>query len=196
MSTSSSRLQLVFLGRLIEGDGANDHANDPQGVLWHDLDRTELRRLQSALRSDSMRSAEIPSLPDDEIWHDTVTMPDEQTAALFETTPEAAAETPPFPVLMDCEDEPAPETHKPWSYQSLHKPATPSAMRTARPLPAMHAPSRLVVCCPNCGERQTMRVLCHGCASFLEVAMKAKAERHDQARSKARANSLFALLGV
>ncbi len=188
---STSRLQLVFLGRLIEGDRFDDSVGDPQMVLWHDLDRSNLSRIQSALRSDSPGGAAIPEFPDN-VWQDTVVMPDEDTAPLFEAMPEAAAETLPFPVLMDIEDKPAPETHKPWTYQTPHKPAaTPSA-----PLPAMHAPSRLMVCCPNCGESQTMRVLCHGCASFLEVAMKAKAERHDQARSKARANSLLALLGV
>jgi hypothetical protein len=161
MSTSSSRLQLVFLGRLIEGETSDDS----QMVLWHDLNRGEIHGLS-------------------DVWHDTVPMEDdEQTADLFETTSIGEIDTP-FPALLIFEDEPPSRTDS--------AKAMPPSLKA---LPAMEAPSRLVVFCPNCGERQTMRVLCRGCASFLEVAMKAKAERHEQARARARSSSLLALFG-
>jgi uncharacterized membrane protein YhaH (DUF805 family) len=76
------------------------------------------------------------------------------------------------------------------------KPAAPAA------LPAMNVPLPLQpsgladlagaapeaqavdeVKCPNCGERQPMRVLCRHCATYLEVALGAQAEK--EARAKA-----------
>lgn len=62
---------------------------------------------------------------------------------------------------------------------------SPASARPAAPVlelvPAA-APAVDEVTCPNCGERQTKRLLCRGCATNLEMAIAAKIERDNAAR--------------
>ncbi len=185
---TNARLQLVFLGQLIDGSTdtvprpgaivgapiATDHQSEL--VLWHELDDDEARRVASCVQNldGPVRSADEPA--------------DDLAVAQSSPSVKAAVLTP-FPVLESIADEPPPR-----------KPASAQPARR-RPLPAAKTQSRSPagaseVKCPNCNERQTMRVLCRGCASFLDVALKARAERDAQAKVRARSGGLLAMLGL
>jgi hypothetical protein len=189
---TNARLQLVFLGQLIDSDShagrtrceivgapiATDHQEEL--VLWHELEADEAHRVASHLHS--LEESGVA---------DRASVDAAQAAADPAPAAPKSAEWTPFPVLEDIADEPAPRT----------APAQPArrAPRFGRPLPPAARPQAKAgaheVRCPNCNTRQTMRVLCRGCASFLEVALKAKAERDAQVRQKARPG-LFAMLGL
>lgn len=214
---TNARLQLVFLGQLIDGESdanangtrcelvgapiATDHQEEL--VLWHDLDADEARRVASRARG--LEGAA-----------DHATVDAAPAAAARSAATAKSAEWTPFPVLEDIADEPpprqAPAQPARRAPRSSHGPTLTSHAASrggsaalgrpggGRPLPASAQPKRAAVSahevrCPNCNTRQTMRVLCRGCASFLEVALKAKAERDADARAKARPG-LFAMLGL
>jgi hypothetical protein len=191
---TNARLQLVFLGQLVDGAAdagrtraeivgapiATDHQEEL--VLWHDLDADEARRVASRVQGLERQAAA-----------DHETVDEAPTAAAAVTATPKAADLTPFPVLDDIADEPP---------RKAPSQPTRRAPRVSKPLPPSAKPrsqgtagSANEVRCPNCNTRQTMRVLCRGCASFLEVALKAKAERDAQMRAKARPG-LFAMLGL
>lgn len=76
--------------------------------------------------------------------------------------------------------------------------ATPAPAGTARDLalvPAVPpAADEAEVACPKCGERQTMRLLCNGCATNLEMAFALLEEEKEQRRAERQA-ALDARLG-
>jgi hypothetical protein len=62
-------------------------------------------------------------------------------------------------------------------------PVSDLAMTDALPAPVAGIPeAALLVTCPNCRERQPMRVLCRACGSDLQRALAAQQEERDQAR--------------
>jgi hypothetical protein len=191
---TNARLQLVFLGQLIDGEtGASGMRGEIVGapiatehqdelVLWHDLDADEARRIASRVQGPQGQTAGESRI-------------DEAPAAATATpATQTAADLTPFPQLEDIADEPPP--------RKAPADATRRTPRFSKPLPPPARPQAKgaaggvqEVRCPNCNTRQTMRVLCRGCASYLEVALKAKAERDAQLRAKARPG-LFAMLGL
>ncbi len=201
-----SRLQLVFLGQLVDGSPEairartlqvhEQVASDPlELTLWHDLDADQAQRIERCMQ------ASVPApraLPVGEVVEDPhVTTIDTASVdlaeAFTEADQEAEAALTPFPVLMDI-DVPAPAP-KP----RANRPPPLRPIRTTKPTAPVARgadPTANRIRCPNCGERQTMRVMCRGCASFLEVALKAKAEREAEAKAKARSGGLLALLGL
>jgi len=61
--------------------------------------------------------------------------------------------------------------------------AAVSAAVPARPIPDL-VPMEEMVTCPNCGERQTKRVLCSHCATDIPRALANKQEELDRARAE------------
>ena len=186
---TNARLQLVFLGQLIDGeDGAGRTRSEIVGapiatehqeelVLWHDLDADEAQRVASRVehleRSAPSSDRSMFDLDADQAV--TTTRPSQ---------PDPEPTWTPFPVLEAPAEEPprkAPLTE-------------PTRLKPIRTKPTGSGTQREINC-PNCGERQTMRVLCRGCASFLEVALKAKTERDIESIARLRSGGLFAKLG-
>lgn len=60
----------------------------------------------------------------------------------------------------------------------------PAAAPTLALAPLDGAPSADEVTCPNCGERQTKRLLCRSCTTNIEMALAAKADDEQRAREE------------
>lgn len=200
---TNARLQLVFLGQLIEGETdarrapgeivgapiATEHQEDL--MLWHDLDADQVRRLGSRMQEPDHQAAAARCEGEQHVAEATIVdAPDTDAREADQAT--APAAWTPFPVLEDITDEPVLRPTAPAAVPRVR--AKPSAPRTTTRATGGSADKREVRC-PNCGAYQSMRVLCRGCASFLQVALKAKAERDSQARANER-KGLFAMLGL
>jgi hypothetical protein len=199
---TNARLQLVFLGKLVDGQtdaervGA-EKAMDDELVLMHDLTTNEVQRIERSVAGfDGPEPTPEPSA--EIIAQEGVAAAASSAAAA--SAPAVGDTWTPFPVLIDpLLDEPkrAAASEPP---AVAANPATARITRTAprglTPVAASTTRPRPQVRCPNCGERQTMRVICRGCASFLEVALKAKAERDAAAKSRQRPRGLFGMLGL
>jgi uncharacterized membrane protein YhaH (DUF805 family) len=59
-------------------------------------------------------------------------------------------------------------------------PAKPASLTTAAPL----VPAEEEIVCPNCGERQSKRILCRNCATDMPRGIAAKLEDQERARAE------------
>lgn len=190
---NNAHLQLVFLGQLIDN---TDRATPTHGpvprrveeaklVIRHDLDAEEARRVAACVPgADTLLAGYQQAAPE---------------RAPAGTPARASGPLTPFPELVVDDNEtavavrPAPERTQD---KRLELPSIES-IRAARAVKAVVQQRQpRDVCCPNCGEQQSMRVMCRGCASFLELALRAQAERHAERKTKSRAGGFLALIGL
>lgn len=82
---------------------------------------------------------------------------------------------------------PAPAPATPLAAPAPMAPAAPSAPVAPKELELAAAPAPEEVVCPNCGERQSKRLLCRSCASNIEMAIAAKEEAEAQRRAERQA---------
>ena len=156
-------VQLVFLGEVLDGFSLDDvkrrvgqllKLDEPRVAQLFSGRRTVLKR--EVRREDAQRYARALAQVGARVHIEAQ-----------DATPKAAASAPPAshpPVVP-----PLPV--------ATAKPAVPTLALVPEAAPAADE-----VTCPNCGERQSKRLLCRGCATNLEMAIAAKIERDNAAR--------------
>jgi uncharacterized membrane protein YhaH (DUF805 family) len=111
-----------------------------------------------------------------------------------------------FPPLPELPEVGAPPPPPPWGATPRPSRPAPLDVPPAFDAPAVPPPARGTsfgelslepvqeVTCPNCGERQSQRLLCHHCSTNLEVALAHKADEAARAR-EARIDKMNARAG-
>jgi uncharacterized membrane protein YhaH (DUF805 family) len=163
-----ARVQLVFFGEVLDGFHLDDVKRRLGQVLR--LDDAKLARLFSGSRMVLKRSVE-PSEAGrykDNLAKIGARVHIEPVPALPPLAAPAAAGAPPMPVAPAA-------------------PAGPAATPELR----LAEPAEEDIVCPNCGERQSKRILCRSCATDMPMGIAAKIEAENAARA-ARQDELLA----
>jgi len=196
----ASNVQLVFRGEVLDGFQADEVRRQLARVLQ--LDDSRVAQLFSGSRTVLKRSVE-PTLA--RRYADKLA----GLGAKVHLEPSDAPPTTGFTPLPELPDVPETLTPVPPPWAAPPRPTRPAPLTrlppssTPAPIPAARdtgsgAALALepveVVSCPNCGERQSRRLLCRNCSTNIEMALANKQETLAQARD-ARLQARDALLG-
>lgn len=174
-------VQIVFFGEVLEGFPLDDVKRRVGQLLK--LDDAKLAHLFSGARTVLKRSV---AQADAQRYAEVLAKAGARIRIEPQGTPaQARPAAPPagrgFPSIQLPPDVPRPAPPPPASPAPI-----PAAARPAPPkvleLAPLAAPVEDEVACPNCGERQSRRLLCRACSTNIEMAMAAKLERENAAR--------------
>ncbi len=182
----ASNVQMVFRGEVIDGFQPDEVRRRLAQALK--LDDARVAQLFSGARTVLKRSIE-PALA--RSYVDKLA----QLGARVHLEPADAPPTTGFPPLPELPEVPRadapvsppwgtpPRPTRPAPLTPLLQPAAPAPIPAAAEL-ALEPVAAAEVTCPNCGERQSMRVLCRSCSTNIETALATKAEEAAQARAE------------
>ncbi len=187
-------VQLVFRGEVIEGFKADDVRRELAQALK--LDEARVAQLFTGARTVLKRSVE-PALA--RRYVDKLA----SLGARVHLEPSDAPPTTGFAPLPDLPDVPESHTPPPPPWGTPPRPTRPAPLTPWTP-PAAPAPIAAArdstsgaalaletlaeVVCPNCGERQSKRLLCRNCSTNIEMALANKDEELAQARERRQAS--------
>lgn len=186
----SSNVQVVFWGEVLAGFEPDDVKRRIARALK--LDEVRVAQLFTGTRTVLKRSVDEAT---GQLYVDKLA----QLGALVHLEPSDSPPTTAFPTLPELsqDDAPAPP---PWGMPPRPPQPGPATAKPAPAAPAEKPPATLAlqpveaeITCPNCGERQSKRLLCRKCATNIEMALAAKEEeaaRAREARLEARAQRL------
>lgn len=181
----AANVQMVFRGEILDGFAADEVKRRLAQALK--LDDARVAQLFSGARTVLKRSLE-PALA--RSYADQLA----RLGARVHLEPADAPPTtgfPPLPELPEVPEADAPPT-PPWGTPPRVTRPAPLAAATVAPATA---PAALAleplggpeVTCPNCGERQSKRLLCRNCTTNIEMALAAKEEAAAQLRAERQA---------
>jgi uncharacterized membrane protein YhaH (DUF805 family) len=177
----TSNMQLVFRGEVLDGFQADDVKRRLAQALK--LDEARVAQLFSGSRTVLKRSVE-PALAH------SYAQKLAQLGARVHLEPSDAPPTTGFAPLPELPDVPASHAPPPppWAAPPRPPQAAPPAAAApvaaaAPPIPPLALEPTEQVTCPNCGERQSKRLLCRNCTTNIEMAIAAKEEAQAQARA-------------
>ena len=183
----ATNVQMVFRGEVIEGFAPEEVRRCLAQVLQ--LDDARVAQLFSGARTVLKRSVE-PSLA--RAYVDKLA----QLGARVHLEPADAPPTTGFTPLPELPEVPAtnepapppwgtpPRPTRPAPLTPLVQPAAPATIPAAAGL-ALN-PS-VEITCPNCGERQSKRLLCRNCSTNIETALATKADEAARVRAERQA---------
>ncbi len=176
-----SNVQMVFRGEVLDGFQADEVRRRLAQALK--LDDHRVAQLFSGTRTVLKRSVE-PNLARGYV--DKLA----QLGARVHLEPSDAPPTTGFAPLPELPELPAAHVPAPppWAApRQSSPPATAAPVPAPAPIPAANAALTLEpideVTCPNCGERQSKRLLCRQCTTDIPMAIAAREEARDQARA-------------
>jgi uncharacterized membrane protein YhaH (DUF805 family) len=179
----SGNVQLVFHGEVLDGFEVADVRR--RMALALKLDEERLAQLFSGARTVIKRSIE-PALA--RTYIDKLA----QLGALVHEEPSDAPPTTAFPTLPELPEADAGPAPPPWGLPP--RPTRPAPLSPYEPSPAPTpiapaaalalAPAGEEVTCPNCGERQSKRLLCRQCATNIEMALASRQAEADRVREE------------
>jgi uncharacterized membrane protein YhaH (DUF805 family) len=180
----SGPVQLVFRGEVLAGFEVADVRRRMAVALK--LDEERLAQLFSGGRTVIKRSIE-PALA--RTYVDKLA----QLGALVHQEPSDDPPTTAFPTLPEVPEDDGSPAVPPWGLPPLpsrpaplspYEPPAAPAPIPVKAAPAAPAPATEQVTCPNCGERQSKRLLCRKCATNIEMALASKQAEANQEREE------------
>jgi uncharacterized membrane protein YhaH (DUF805 family)/ribosomal protein L32 len=174
----TSNVQMVFRGEVLDGFHPEEVKRRLAQVFK--LDEARLAQLFSGARTVLKRSVES----------DIARRYVDKLAGLGARVHLEPADAPPttgFSPLPELPEVPVSQAPPPppWGTPPVPTRPGPLAPQAPSPIPAASAPEAItMVTCPNCGERQSRRVLCRSCATNMEMAAAAKEEEAALARAE------------
>jgi uncharacterized membrane protein YhaH (DUF805 family)/predicted RNA-binding Zn-ribbon protein involved in translation (DUF1610 family) len=185
-------VQIVFFGEVMEGFHLDDvkrkvgqllKLDEPRVAQMFSGTRTVLKR--AVQPADAKRYADVLAKVGAKIHLEPMAAPSKPAVPLAAPAPKAGGMGF-FPSIQMPADEPAPRAGSgdaprpaPIPAAVAKVPATPAKTLELAPLAEAVVDE---VTCPNCGERQTRRLMCRACSTNIEMALANLAERENAAR--------------
>ncbi|RQP21671.1 DUF805 domain-containing protein [Piscinibacter terrae] len=189
-------VQIVFFGEVMEGFHLDDvkrkvgqllKLDEPRVAQMFSGTRTVLKR--AVPPADAKRYADVLAKVGARIHIEPTAAPAKPAAAPVKpaaAAPASKAGGIGFPSIQMPDDEPAPragsgDAPRPAPIPAAVAKVPATSAKTLELAPLTEAAVDEVTC-PNCGERQTKRLLCRGCSTNIEMAIANLAERENAAR--------------
>lgn len=174
----SASVQLVFCGEVLEGFHLDDVQRELGRVLQADEPR--LKQLFSGRRTVLKRGL---AAADAQRYVSRLAAMGARVHVEAMPAPAPAATAAGWPTIVP----PADEDRRPPVPAPAAAPAATAAPGQPRELALVETVAPDDVVCPNCGERQSKRLLCRSCGSNIEMAIAAKQEAEAQRRAERQA---------